>query len=116
MTDTIIGWFEVTQYNDKIYIPITNLVETTWLSRFPRPTEITYDQGEEFIGHDFKKPLIEMEYGITPKPSTLGNPTSNAILERIYHVLGNLVRTYNITKTMLMNMTHGRAFWMHQNL
>ena len=39
-----------------------------------------------------------MEYGITPKPSTLGNPTSNAILERIYHVLGNLVRTYNITK------------------
>ena len=27
------------------------------------------------------------------------NPTSNAILERIHQVLGNLVRTFNITQT-----------------
>ena len=40
-----------------------------------------------------------MEYGITAKPSTLENPTSDVILERIHQVLGNLVRTCNITKT-----------------
>ena len=47
----------------------------------------------------FRKLLIEIEYRITYKPSTLGNPTSNTILEQIHQVLGNLVRTFNITLT-----------------
>ena len=38
-----------------------------------------------------------MEYGITTKPSTLVNPMYNAVLERIHQVLGNLVRTFNIS-------------------
>ena len=36
---------------------------------------------------------------ITSKPSTLGNPTSNEILEWIHNGLGNLVRNFNITQT-----------------
>ena len=39
-----------------------------------------------------------MKYRITAKTSTLGNPTSNVILEFIQQVLGNRVRTCNITK------------------
>ena len=35
---------------------------------------------------------------ITDKPSTLGNPMSNAIVERIHQVLGNLVYTFNVDK------------------
>ena len=35
-----------------------------------------------------------MEYGITDKPSTLGNPMSNAVLERIHQVIVNLVLTF----------------------
>ena len=66
------------------------------LSRYPRPIEITYDQGKEFIGHEFRKFLIETEYEITDKPSTAGNTMSNAILERIHQVLGNLVWNFNI--------------------
>ena len=38
-----------------------------------------------------------MEYGITTKPITLENPMFNAVLERIHQVLGNLVRTFNIS-------------------
>ena len=52
MIDSVIGWFKITQYDDKIVISIAYLVETTWLTRYPRPTEITYEQGSEFIGHD----------------------------------------------------------------
>ena len=37
-----------------------------------------------------------MEYGITSKPSILVNTMSNAVLERIHQILGNLVRTFNI--------------------
>ena len=78
-------------------ISIVNLVKTTWQSRYPRPIEITYDQGKEFIGHEFRKSLIEMEYGITDKPRTLVNPLSNSVLERIHQVIGNLVQTFNIS-------------------
>ena len=71
--------------------------------RHPRPIKITYDQGKEFIGHEFRKSLIEMEYRITTKTSTSGNPTSNALLERIHQVLGNLVRTFNISTQTYVN-------------
>ena len=70
-----------------------------WMSRCPIPMEIMYDQGSEFIGHNFRKSLIETEYGITAKPSTLGNPMSNAVFERIHQVIENIVRTFNIYQT-----------------
>ena len=46
MIDPVTGWFEVTQYNDKRVMSIDNLVEIKWLSRHPRPMDITYDQGK----------------------------------------------------------------------
>ena len=41
MIDNVTGWFEITQYNDKRAITIEDLVENTWLTRYPRPIEIT---------------------------------------------------------------------------
>ena len=55
-----------------------------------------HDPEKEFIGHRFRNFLIEDEYGITDKPSTLSNPMSNAALERIQHVVGKMIRTFNI--------------------
>ena len=45
MIDPVSGQFEITQYDDKRAISIANLVDATWLTRYPRPTESTYDQG-----------------------------------------------------------------------
>ena len=45
MIDPVTVWFEITQYNDKRAILIAKLVETTWLSRYPKPMEIMNDQG-----------------------------------------------------------------------
>ena len=73
-----------------------NLVETTWLTRHPRTTEITYDQGSEFIGHEFGKYFIQEEYGIKSKPILSENPNYIVMLEIIHKALGNLVRAYNI--------------------
>ena len=61
MIDPVTGWFEVTQYNDKRAMAIANLVETTWIYRYPRPMNITQDQGKQFIVHELRKYLIEME-------------------------------------------------------
>ena len=44
MLDHVIGWFKITQYNYKRGISIVNLDETKWLTRYPGPMEITYDQ------------------------------------------------------------------------
>ena len=60
MIDPITGWFEIAQYKDKREISSANLVETTWLSKYPRPIEITYDPGKEFIGHELRNSLIEI--------------------------------------------------------
>ena len=55
----VTGWFKITQYDKKKVISIKNLVETMWLTRYPRPMEITYCQGLEFIDQYFIKYLIE---------------------------------------------------------
>ena len=99
ITDPVTGWFELVQYYDKGAINIANLVESNWMSSYHRPIETMYDQGKEFIGHEFRKSLIGTEYRITAKPITPGNPIPNAVLERIHQVLGNLIRTFNIQQT-----------------
>ena len=43
MIDPVTRWYEITQYDDKRVISITELVETTGLTRYPRPMEITYE-------------------------------------------------------------------------
>ena len=80
MINPVAGWFKITQYDNKRAISIRNLIETTWLTRYPIPMEITYDQGLEVIVHEFIKSLIEKEYGITSNTITLGIPTSSTIL------------------------------------
>ena len=45
MIDPVTGQFEIAQYDDKRAVSIANLFETTWMSRYPIQTEITYDQG-----------------------------------------------------------------------
>ena len=61
---------QISQHDEKIFIATANLVETTLLTRYPRPMEVMYDQGSEIIGHEFIKPLIQKENGIIPKPRT----------------------------------------------
>ena len=60
MIDHVTGWFEVTQYSNKKATMTENLVENTWLIRYPWPVEIMYDRGGEFLGHDLKKSLYKM--------------------------------------------------------
>ena len=39
MIDSVTRWFEITQYDDKRAISIPKVVETTWLTRYPRPMD-----------------------------------------------------------------------------
>ena len=44
MIKPVTEWFEVMQSDDKKVTTIVNMVETTWLSRYPWPSEIMYDR------------------------------------------------------------------------
>ena len=96
MIDPATGWFEIQEYGDKRAGTIANIVEQNWYARYPWPTEITYDRGNEFIGHEFENNFIKNEYGTKVRGATVRNPQANAILERIHQVIGNLVRTFDL--------------------
>ena len=67
------------------------VLEDTWLSRYPKPVRIIYDQGTEYRNIDFESFLVSQ--GITGCPSTVKNPQSNAILERVHDVMKTSLRT-----------------------
>ena len=54
MIDSVKGWFEITQYDGKGVMIITNLVENMWIASYPSPMKIEYDQGPEIIDYDLK--------------------------------------------------------------
>ena len=96
MIDPTTGWSEILRYNNKQADKITNLVDQTWLYRYPSSTIITYNWGNEFLDHAFKNDLIKNEYGIKAKCVPMENPQAKLILERIHQVISNLVRTYDL--------------------
>jgi exonuclease VII small subunit len=100
MIDPATGWFEIHQYDNKESITIANIAEQEWFSRYPWPTQVTYDRGSEFIGKEFQK-MIKEEYGVKCKPITVRNPQANAIVERVHQVIGNIIRTFELENNYL---------------
>jgi len=99
MIDPATGWFEIKELKDKEAISAANLVEQTWLTRYPWPSEIVFDIGTEFMGRFTK--MIEENYGITCWGITTRNPQANAIIERIHQTLGNIIRTFEVHESDL---------------
>ena len=100
MIDPATEWFEIHQYDDKRAISIANVVEQQWLTRYPWPSMITFDQGPEIIGEDFKQ-MVRDDYGLKANPITTRNPQANAIIERVHQTLGNIIRTFELQENYL---------------
>lgn len=94
MIDPATGWFEMKEVPNKRADVIANIVEQTWLTRYPWPTQIVFDRGTEFMA-EFAK-MVKEDYGVTKKPITTRNPQANAIIERIHQTIGNILRTFDI--------------------
>ena len=89
MIDPATGWFEMKEIKDKTAINVADVVEQTWLTRYPWPTQIVYDKGTEFMA-EFAK-MIKDDYGIRKSPASVRNPQANSILERIHQTIGNVI-------------------------
>ena len=98
MIDPATGWFEIKEIPSKDAATVANLVELTWLTRYPWPTQITFDRGTEFMA-EFAK-MVRNDYGIKTKPiTTRRNPQANSIIERIHQTIGNMIRTFRMHET-----------------
>ena len=96
MIDPVTGWFEIKDIKTKRADIIANVIEKTWLSRYPRPEKVICNRGKEFM-EEFKR-MIKEDYGIVQKLITTRNPQANAILERVHQTIGNIFRTQQINK------------------
>jgi hypothetical protein len=96
MIDPTTVWFEMKEIPNKEAFTIASIVEQTWLTRYPWPTEVTFDRGKEFMG-EFAR-MVEKDYGVTRRPITTRNPQANSIIERIHQTIGNMIRSFQVGK------------------
>ena len=122
MLDPVTGWFEIvevpqhiiqqlqeskdrrtkhlvdTSVIDKSSARISRLFNQVWLSRYPRPKTVVFDNGSEFK-KDFV-PLLK-DFSIKPKCTTVKNPQANSPVERIHQVLRHMLLTKNLIEETL---------------
>ena len=94
MIDPATGWFEMKQIPNKRSDTISNIVEQTWLARYPWPEKIICDRGSKFMAEFLN--MIKEDYNIKVRRITTRNPQANAILERIHQTIGNIIRTFKV--------------------
>lgn len=93
MIDPATGWFEIQEVSNIDSDQAQQAFDDTWLCRYPRPKYIGHDGGSEF-----KKVFAEMieNFGLKRCKGTAYNPQSNAIVERVHQVLGDMLRTFEL--------------------
>ena len=110
MLDPATGWFEIVEVPNYIMVDVKNkmdhqqlidkssarisrLFDQTWLSQYPRPRKVIFDNGSEFK-KDFV-PLLE-DWSIKPTCTTIKTPQSNSPVEIIHQVLRHMFVTKNL--------------------
>jgi hypothetical protein len=90
IVDPFSTWPEIVPIKTKVGPNIAHLFDREWLCRYPRPKRCIYDAGSEFTCNEFQELLTS--FGIQPVPTTIKNPTANAITERLHQTMGNHIR------------------------
>ena len=90
MIDPSTGWFEVAKIPDYSADAAQCAFDDTWLSRYPRPAYLGYDNGTAFQGV-FE--TMRKNYGMRKKNITTYNPQANGIIERVHLVLADAIQT-----------------------
>ena len=104
MIDPVTGWFEIKEIPAKTADEIANVLEMTWLSRYPWPTEVILDRGREFRAEVEK--TLKDEYGLRRKLITTRNPQANSMVERAHQTIHNMIAAQNIRSKD--DLPHGR--------
>ena len=63
MIDPATGWIEIHTVHSAHADLVSNIVELAWLTRYPLPSKVIVDRGNEFLAE--VKIMIQADYGIT---------------------------------------------------
>eukprot|EP00957_Ditylum_brightwellii_P078718 5985282-Ditylum_brightwellii.AAC.1 len=69
MKDPATSWFEIAEIKTKRANIIVNIVEITWLTRYPYPTQVVLDREKEFMA-EFSEMILK-EYGVKKQSGIL---------------------------------------------
>ena len=104
MVDPATGWFEIIEvlyyniedvinnkdnYIDKSLARISQLFNQAWLSQYPRPSKVVFNNGSEFKMHFMR---LLKDFDITPRPTTVENSQGNSPVERIHQVIHDMIK------------------------
>ena len=91
--DPATSWVELSAIPNKNADTVMDAFHNSWLTRYPRPIQVTFDNGSEF-----KNVFKEMcdNLGIKCKPTTSYNPQGNSIIERVHQVMANMLRAFEL--------------------
>jgi transposase InsO family protein len=83
---------------DKSSARISQLFNQVWSSHYPRPNKVVFDNGSEF-----KKNFVPLlkDFSIKPTATTIKNPQSNAVVERIHQVIESMIKTQQLEDQVL---------------
>jgi Integrase core domain. len=83
---------------DKSSARISQMFNQVWLSRYPRPNKVIFDNGSEF-----KKNFVPLlkDVSIKPTVTTIKNPQSNTVVERIHQVIDSIIKTQQLEDQVL---------------
>ena len=91
--DTVTTYCELVLLKNKTASHVGWQFEHQWLARYPKPARVVFDQGNKLLGEDFQA-VLRLN-GIKPAGSTVKNPQSNAVCERLHQSIGNTLRALN---------------------
>ena len=91
MIDTVTNYCKLIRIDNKSVAHVGQKFENEWLSRYPCPQSCIYDQGNDFLGYRFQQYL--QRYHIHSKVSTVKNPQSNAVAERLHQTVTNILHS-----------------------
>eukprot|EP00957_Ditylum_brightwellii_P101572 7740857-Ditylum_brightwellii.AAC.1 len=89
MIDPVTSWFEIAKIGIKRADSRANEVETTWLTRYPYPTQVVLYRGKEFMA-EFSEMTLKDDR-VKKKPITVRNQQANIIIERIHQTIRNMI-------------------------
>ena len=98
MIDPATGWFEIKEVAARTAEAAADAFDDAWLTRYPRPKYIGFDNGGENKG--VFRTMTE-NYGLKRKSTTTYNPQGNGVVERVHAVLNDILRTFELEKREL---------------
>ena len=89
MIDPTTGWFKIAEVPDTRADNISNILQQSWLVRYPWPTKVICDRGKEFMAET--KEMLEEDYGIMQQVIMTRNPQANSMVERAHQTFHQMI-------------------------